>query len=88
VNDWTDEQRREFEEYRRKAEEEREQRAASIEVGDHVDTPDGTGWVVEPMMGGFRINLDKDLPLDQPGVNRLSGEYAFFVPIHLLRKIR
>jgi len=89
VDDWTDEQRREFEEYRRKGEEERAQKETSIKVGDHVDTPEGTGWAVEPMVGGFRINLDKDLPQERPGfvANPLSNENAFFVPIELLRKI-
>jgi hypothetical protein len=44
---------------------------------------------VEPMVGGFRINLDKDLPQERPGfvVNPLSNENAFFVPTELLRKI-
>jgi hypothetical protein len=89
VDDWTDEQREEFAKYREKGREERAQREAAIRVGDHVDTPEGTGWVVEPMMGGFRINLDKDLPPDRPGfvANKLSAENAFFVPTNLLKKL-
>jgi hypothetical protein len=89
VTEWTDEQRRQFAEYRRKGEEERAQKETTIEVGDHVETPEGTGWAVEPMVGGFCINLDKDLPQERPGfvANPLSNENAFFVPTELLRKI-
>ena len=64
MTEWTDEQRRQFAEYRRKGEEERAQKETTIEVGDHVETPEGTGWAVEQMVGGFRINLDKDLRID------------------------
>jgi hypothetical protein len=86
VNEWTDEQRRQFDECYEKSKAERE---AMIKVGDRVDTPRGPAIVVSVEYGGCKVNLEADLPKPQPGliVNPLSGENAFYMPSGLIRKL-
>ena len=51
--DWTDDERREFERYRRAGKEHVPLASPRIRVGDRVATPGGTGWAVEERLGGY-----------------------------------
>ncbi len=88
--EWTDEEREQARELYEKGKVDLETEKAQINVGDHVDTPEGTAWTVQEKMGGFLVNFDKDLPPQRPGhiVNKLSGEDAVFMPLNLMRKLR
>jgi hypothetical protein len=87
--DWTEDEKREFEQYRKRGQEDAEHEAARIHVGDRVDTPDGPGYAIEEEMGGFLIKLEADLPPKLSGtiVNPRSREGAFYVPKNLLRRL-
>ena len=86
--DWTDEEKREFDQIYQGELEDRKQRAESFVVGEHVETPKGPAVIVTTAMGGYRVKLVADLPVPGPGhiVSEGSGEGAFFVPTSLLRK--
>lgn len=88
--DWTDEERQAFDEAVKKGKADNAEEEARIKVGDHVETPGGRGWVVSLELGGFKVNLEADLPKPKPGVyiNKLSGEGAIYVPDNLVRKIQ
>lgn len=87
--DWTEEERRQFDEAYAKGKADNAAEKARIKVGDRVDTPRGPARVVSEQMGGFKVNLEADLPQAQRGViiNPRSGENAIYMPSGLLRKI-
>ncbi len=86
--DWTDEEKREFDQIYQRELEDRKQRTESFEVGEYVETPEGPAVIVTAALGGYRVKLVADLPAPRPGHidSQGSGEGAFFVPTSLLRK--
>ena len=87
---WTDQERREFEEYRRSGKEYVGQESTKIRVGDRVATPGGTGWAVEERLGGYLVKLEAGPPADGSTVvgNAVTGdEEVFYLPIGLLRRL-
>jgi len=88
VADWTDEEKREFDQIYQGELADRKERTESFEVGEHVETPEGPAVIVTAAMGGYRVKLVADLPAPRPGHidGQDSGEGAFFVPTSLLRK--
>lgn len=90
MTEWTDEERRRFDEANAKGKADNADEEARIKVGDRVDTPRGPARVVSMEMGGFKVNLEADLPQPRPGViiNPGSGENAIYMPQDLLRKMR
>ena len=89
--DWTDQERREFEEYRRSGKEYVGQESTKIRVGDRVATPGGTGWAVEERLGGYLVKLEAGpQPSDVATVigEPVTGdEEVFYLPIGLLRRL-
>jgi len=90
--EWTDDERREFERYRRAGKEHLTLESPRIRVGDRVATPGGTGWAVEERLGGFLIKLEAG---PQPlldaatviGEPATGAEEVFYLPIALLRRL-
>ena len=89
MSEWTDEERRRFDEAYAKGKADNASEKARIKVGDRVDTPQGPARVVSEEMGGFKVNLEAELPQPRRDVivNPLSGENAFYVPSELLRRV-
>jgi hypothetical protein len=90
VEEWSDDQRRKFEEYRHAGKEHLAQGAAQLRVGDRVATPGGTGWAVEERLGGFLVKLEAGPPDDGSTVvgNAVTGkEEVFYLPLGLLRRL-
>jgi hypothetical protein len=89
--DWTDDDRREFERYRRAGKEHVALESPRIRVGDRVATPGGTGWAVEEKLGGYLVKLEAGpTPSDVTTVigDAVTGEEeVFYLPIALLRRL-
>ena len=90
--DWTDDDRREFERYRRAGKEHVALESPRIRVGDRVVTPGGTGWAVEERLGGYLVKLEASPPPSR-NPNTVIGdpvtgdEGVFYLPIELLRRL-
>ena len=91
MTDWTDEQRREFNEYRRAGKEHVELGTVRIRVGDRVATPGGSGYAVEERLAGFLVKLEAAAPSDDSGAasagDGAAGGDVFYLPLNLLRKL-
>ena len=58
MNQWTDDERREYNEYRRAGKEHVDPDVVAIRVGDRLATPGGSGFAVEERLGGFLVKLE------------------------------
>jgi hypothetical protein len=91
MTDWTDDQRREFNEYRRAGKEHVELGTVRIRVGDRVATPGGSGYAVEERLAGFLVKLEAAAPSDDSGAGSAgdgaAGGDVFYLPLSLLRKL-
>jgi hypothetical protein len=89
--DWTEDERREFESYRRAGKEHVARQSPGIRVGDRVATPGGTGWAVEERQGGYLVKLEASPPTSEFTTvigNPVTGdEEVFYLPIGLLRRL-
>jgi hypothetical protein len=88
--EWSDDQRRKFDEYRHAGKEHVAHEVDRIRVGDRVATPGGTGWAVEERLGGFLVKLEAG-PLDDGstivGATLTGREEVFYLPAGLLRRL-
>jgi hypothetical protein len=88
MTEWTDDERREFNEYRRTG---REHTAtARIRVGDRVATPGGSGYAIEERLDGFLVKLESGPAADGSaagGDAAGDGDTVLYLPLHLLRKL-
>ena len=91
--EWTDDQRRQFNEYRRAGKEHVEPGTIGIRVGDRIATPGGTGFAVEERLGGFLVKLEA-APTTDDSNSRAgttgddpAGDDVFYLPVDLLRKL-
>ena len=91
MTDWTDDERRRFNEYRRAGKEHVESGAVRIRVGDRVATPGGSGYAVEERLAGFLVKLEAAAPTDDSDAGSASddptGGGEFYLPVDLLRKL-
>ena len=91
MTEWTDDQRRVFNEYRRAGKEHVEPGTVRIRVGDRVATPGGSGYAVEERLAGFLVKLEAAAPTDDSGTGLASddpvGGDVFYLPLDLLRKL-
>jgi hypothetical protein len=89
--EWTDEERREFDRYRRAGREHVTHDEDRIRVGDRVATPGGTGWAVEERQGGYLVKLEAGpRPSDEStviGATPTGDEEVFYLPVTLLRRL-
>ena len=89
--EWTDDERRQFNEYRRAGKEHGESGVVRIRVGDRVATPDGSGYAVEERLAGFLVKLEAAAPSDDssplPAGDAAAGDDVSYLPLHLLRKL-
>jgi hypothetical protein len=89
--DWSDDERRAFEEYRRAGKEHVARETSRIRVGDRVATPGGTGWAVEERLGGFLVKLEATPPSSDGSTvigDPITGdEEVFYLPVGLLRRL-
>jgi len=88
---WSDEERREFDRYRRAGREHVAHDEDRIRVGDRVATPGGTGWAVEERQGGYLIKLEAGPRLSDEstviGETPTGDEEVFYLPASLLRRL-
>ena len=89
VVEWTDDERREFEDYRQAGKEHVAHEATRIRVGDRVATPGGAGWAVEERLDGFLVRLEPELPDDGSTIigDPTRGDDVFYLPVSLLRRL-
>lgn len=91
MNEWTDDERRQFDEYRRAGREHVDPDVVAIRAGDRVATPGGTGFAVEERLGGFLVTLEAAPPSDDVSPGPVAAAPAagevFYLPLNLLRKL-
>lgn len=91
MNQWTDDERREFNEYRRAGREHIDPDVVAIRVGDQVTTPGGSGFAVEERLGGFLVKLEAAPASDDtspgPASAAPGADEVFYLPLNLLRKL-
>lgn len=85
--DWTDDERREFERYRRAGKEHVPLQSPRIMVGDRAAAPGGTGWAVEERLGGYLVKLEAGPPPSDVttviGDPVTGDEEVFYLPLRL-----
>jgi hypothetical protein len=91
MKQWTDHERREFNEFRGAGREHVDPDVVAIRVGDRVATPGGTGFAVEERLGGFLVKLEAAPPSDDTSPGPVAAAPAldevFYLPLNLLRKL-